>query len=1051
MLRRLAKITGIILIVVTLGSAGAVYLLHHNRNNIVTYVTKQVRAHTNIEIDIADTSIGFRQGITFDMLNIRVHSETEDFTLQAPRLHIRLALLPLLKGEIVCTKAELREPSILWRLSTPNTQVETLTFHDAMQLLSSVKLNQFLSAISMWRHIECDQARIEIHVPHQPTMVFSEANVSLRQIRNQAPLRLDVAALLNINSQAPATPPTHIVLRSTIESTNSASTVTLAEVESHTSLRLDSIHGGVISKYLPSSLATLKVRGDINIEASLDGSFASGLKLAADIRASKAGEGRSALIISYTNDEAVSEIAPGPIGLRATVTYNSDFLSISDLALSCTLFKINGDLSVTPEHNHAKLRCSSAPISLAKLQPWLPESEAKTQKRLFDSKITCIDLRYSGPIAPPTASGVESSRWNIDLPNLIPGPALAQSSQPFNLVLEHRDRKFKIRSSPLKWDTPTFVGSAVLDLQGGWNIERDAYKIEMDLSKISAKVANIPIKNDAEPAHLTVFVQREAHGWSLSDGILRTAEIDASFSGTDLGTLTPSIHLKLLAFDLDSLSRRIRILEKMELGGKVDLDYHIKNTPASNWHGYGDLSLHDCSIAPAHILGRIHHINGVAQLDNLRVFAPELNLKLGEDSPVMRATAYIADLRSPVADIHAFGDGIVANDLIFSSKDALLHNLRGHLKIHATGIDFVSASVDLEQGTHAEVSGILRFATPNLDLDIHAPYADIDEVIALWSSAEDKTEQQNETAPSNGIAPTLPFDETMFIHASVDAGVFSGFGFQQATGKINIQEGQLRIEPLNFRADDGTGSSQILVNTHVGYIKIQGNLNNIDADKVYSQIFKDLGLITGSLTGAFSLHGPIGSQFIPNANGIFKVEIRDGVLRKFKFLSKAFSLLNVAQLFKMRLPDMAVEGMPFSHLSADLSMKNGVLYSDNLLIRSDAMNLALTGNFNLPQMHFDVDMGVNPLGTVDSVFSKIPVAGWILTGDKNALITVEFAIKGPVQDPIVSMNPLSSVSNQVLGILKRTLLLPGTTLTAPGKVILRQKDKEDPVLEEPAQ
>ncbi len=1058
MLRRLAKITGIILMFVALGSAAGVYLLHQNRNNIVAYVTKQVRAHTDIEIHIADTSIGFRHGITFDMLDIRVHSRTDAFTLQAPRLHIRLELLPLLKGEIVSTKAELREPSISWHLSAPDRQTEPLTYQDVMQLLSSVQLNQFLSSISMWHHIVCDQARIEIHLPQQPTMVFSEANVSLRRKNNHAPLRLDVTALLQVHPQAPVAPPTPpatlIVLRSTIEAANSTSAVTLAEVETHTSLRLNSIHSAAINKYLPAALAGLEVEGDMNVEASIEGSLTSGLKLAADIRARKTGGvgGRQfPLNISYTKNKARTEVAPGPMEIRALLTGTSDTLNISDLAFTCALLKINGEISVTPERNHAELRGSSAPISLAKLQPWLPETEAKLRNRLRTGTITCVDLRYSGPIAPPAASGIKSGRWDIDLPDLIPGPSLTQSSQPLHLALEHRGRTLKIRSSRLQWDTPTFAADAILDLQGEWNTELDHFKVAIDLSNASAEAAGIPIKKAAEPAQLAFSMQRDKHGWhgwNLADGTLRTPEIDATFSGTGLDGSAPTGHLKLHAFDLNSLSSRIRILESMKLGGRVDLDYHIEYTPAANWRGHGALTLHDCYITPTDILARIHHINGQVQLDNLRVTAPALKLKLGEDSSSMEAAASIADLRSPVADIHAFGDEVVANDLIFSSKEALLHNLRGHLKIHAAGIDFISASVDLEQGTHADVSGTLRFSPPELDLDIHAPYADIDEVIALWSSEEDDTAQQPDTAPTSGIAPTLPFDETMFIQASVDTGLFSGFGFQQATGTINLQEGQLRIEPLTFRADAGTGSGQVLLHTNAGYIKIRGNLNNIDADKVYSQIFKDLGLITGSLTGAFLLHGPLGSQFIPNADGMFKMEISNGVLRKFKFLSKAFSLLNVAQLFKMRLPDMAVEGMPFNHLSADLSMEHGVLFSDNLLIRSEAMNLALSGNFSLVQMRFDVEMGVNPLGTVDSIFSKIPVAGWLLTGDKNTLITVEFDISGPVQDPIVSMKPLSSVSNQILGILKRTITLPGTTLTSPGKVILRQRDKPDPALEE---
>jgi len=58
---------------------------------------------------------------------------------------------------------------------------------------------------------------------------------------------------------------------------------------------------------------------------------------------------------------------------------------------------------------------------------------------------------------------------------------------------------------------------------------------------------------------------------------------------------------------------------------------------------------------------------------------------------------------------------------------------------------------------------------------------------------------------------------------------------------------------------------------------------------------------------------------------------------------------------------------------------------------------------------------------------------------------VEFDVSGPAQEPVVSMKPLSSVSNQMFGILKRALSLPGTTFTDPGKVFFHQsKDQDKP-------
>lgn len=599
-----------------------------------------------------------------------------------------------------------------------------------------------------------------------------------------------------------------------------------------------------------------------------------------------------------------------------------------------------------------------------------------------------------------------------------------------------------VSSSTLEWNTDNFGAKTKLDAQGKWDTQNEHLTVNVDLSESEIHAGGAEIKAESSPARLTFKLQTRPKGWEIYDAELKSREINATFNVTAKSISDFNANITLKRFDLDAFRNRIPMLELMELGGIIDLDYALQRKN-SHWKGNGSLSLHDGSIYPAQILGRIHHINGTAEIEGFELKAPDIKLRLGRDASPMHASVSIADLREPVADIHASGDEVVANDLIFNSRTSLLHNLEGHIRIHAKGIDFVSAQVDLKHGTHVDVSGSLGFATPDLDLDIHAAYADIDEVIELWSTGK-------EIEPGNGqnswgeIPATLTADETMFINASVDKGIFSGFAFQKAEGRINIQEGQLRIDPLSFSADRGNGEGSIVISTTASpYLRINGVLNDIDADKVYTQIFEDLGLITGTLDGKFSLQGPIGSNFSANADGIFRVDVRNGVLRKFKFLSKAFSLLNVAQLFKMQLPDMASEGMPFKHLSADLSMEDGVLDTDNLLIHSEAMNLAFAGEFSLPRMRIDAAMALNPLGTVDSIFSKIPVAGWLLTGEKKAFITVEFDITGPAREPIVSMKPLSSVSNQMLGILKRALTLPGTTLTDPGRVFFHQGKNEN--------
>jgi hypothetical protein len=165
----------------------------------------------------------------------------------------------------------------------------------------------------------------------------------------------------------------------------------------------------------------------------------------------------------------------------------------------------------------------------------------------------------------------------------------------------------------------------------------------------------------------------------------------------------------------------------------------------------------------------------------------------------------------------------------------------------------------------------------------------------------------------------------------------------------------------------------------------------------------------------------------------------DGVLPKSPFLSMVFSLLNVSQILTLKPPDMSLEGMPFNRLKGNCSLSKGILSTDDLFVDSNAMNLSLVGNANLAEKKLDLVLGVKPLRTVDKIVTQIPIAGWLLTGKEKALITAHFEIKGKSENPDVTPIPITSVSEQVLGIFKRVLGLPGKVVTDVGDLLQGEK------------
>jgi uncharacterized protein YhdP len=218
-------------------------------------------------------------------------------------------------------------------------------------------------------------------------------------------------------------------------------------------------------------------------------------------------------------------------------------------------------------------------------------------------------------------------------------------------------------------------------------------------------------------------------------------------------------------------------------------------------------------------------------------------------------------------------------------------------------------------------------------------------------------------------------------------------------------------------------------------LHISGAVENFDAAAIYSQLLKRRGLVSGTMRGDFYLQGQVGENFLASSSGGVDFQVRDGVLRRFRFISKVFSILNVSQILSFRLPDMAEEGMPYRLLNATFVLKEGVLSTENLFIDSNAMNLSLVGDIDLKQERLDLLLGVKPLRTVDRIVTSIPLAGWLLTGEEQALITAHFQIRGSSDDPEVMPVPITSLSDKVVGIFSRVLGLPGKLLNDLGNLL----------------
>jgi hypothetical protein len=198
----------------------------------------------------------------------------------------------------------------------------------------------------------------------------------------------------------------------------------------------------------------------------------------------------------------------------------------------------------------------------------------------------------------------------------------------------------------------------------------------------------------------------------------------------------------------------------------------------------------------------------------------------------------------------------------------------------------------------------------------------------------------------------------------------------------------------------------------------------LDAAHVQKQLLGRQGSISGTLASTFYLQGEIG-RFLPTCNGTVNLHLNQGLMRGFTSISRALALFNVSNILTFTFPDVARDGLLFDRINGNLTFTDGMVTSEDLAVSSPAFDMAFVGKADLAKDRLDFIIGVKPLQTVDKVLSNIPLAGWILTGEKKAFVIANFHITGSSQDPKVEAIPFSSLSDMAVGIFKRTFGLPG--------------------------
>jgi uncharacterized protein YhdP len=267
----------------------------------------------------------------------------------------------------------------------------------------------------------------------------------------------------------------------------------------------------------------------------------------------------------------------------------------------------------------------------------------------------------------------------------------------------------------------------------------------------------------------------------------------------------------------------------------------------------------------------------------------------------------------------------------------------------------------------------------------------------------------------------------------INKGKYRSLHYQNLKGDMKTIDGTLFIRSFQFKSDGGDfwGEGWIRPTDKGIQCEIKPRVSHMEAKTFLRTLFQKGEEEKVEVTGRVHIdkvelrgEGEDFQKMKESLDGNLRFEIENGVIERFNILSKIFSILNVTQILKGRLPDLKTKGLPYHQILANIYVKDGIASTNDFLVDSDAMRITLFGKVDLGKNSIDARIGVHPLVTIDTILSNVPIAGYILTGKDKGFISYFYEVKGNLDDPKIEAIPLKSIEERSWGLIKRLLETP---------------------------
>jgi hypothetical protein len=389
-------------------------------------------------------------------------------------------------------------------------------------------------------------------------------------------------------------------------------------------------------------------------------------------------------------------------------------------------------------------------------------------------------------------------------------------------------------------------------------------------------------------------------------------------------------------------------------------------------------------------------INGFLELHDLNLNGPL-------DQPARWRYDLTCNMQNLALTSETLGDSVSVNNAAFDLIREM-STVKSHIKIAVK-----QANLSWK-GYHLNLSGRVQFAENDslLDMTVTADAIDWEQIENILDYIK-KGRAQNSRLAGTLKVQTDNFNYKSYCVQPLHANVI----FKPKNVVIEVNQADVCGIPFRGLLKVSDQTLEIFLIPSAVNQKLAATVSCL-ADQ------KDL------VTGNFNLNGDLLAKSKPEAilrslGGKVVFSAEKGRILRFGLLAKMLAVLNITEIHRGEIPDLAGEGFAYQRMTARAHIKGGRLTMTECAIDGASMGIACGGDIDFVDSKMDLTILLAPFKTADRIVDFLPLVGHVLGGK---LISIPFRVKGDLKDPDVIPLPPTAVGAGVLGILERTLKLP---------------------------